>query len=194
MNFFVFGLGNPENLEGEKENYAGTRHNTGREAVKYFAKSLEADDFKFDKKTNSEKTTVLIKKKKVGCFLPNTFMNKSGNAAKAVITGPKKAQALIVVYDDFQLPLGKVKISFNRSSGGHNGVESIIKAIKTEAFIRIRIGIGEIKGKSLEDFILGEYKEDELKEIKKAYKTVAQAIETIVLEGREKATSIYNAL
>ena len=95
-------------------------------------------------------------------------MNKSGLAVKPIITSKKKAEALIVIHDDLDLPIGKFKISFNKSSGGHRGVESIIKAIKTEAFTRVRIGIspatpsGKLKKpkgeKDVGDFILGEFK------------------------------------
>ncbi len=115
----------------------------------------------------------------------------------------KAAEKLVVIYDDFNLPLGKIRISYNRSSGGHNGVESIIKALKTEAFIRIRIGVAPETAKGLakvphgdekiEKFILGKFKDDEMKEIKKMAKIVAEVIPVLVAEGREKAMSIYNA-
>jgi len=108
----------------------------------------------------------------------------------------------VVIYDDIDLPLGKIKISFNRSSGGHNGLGSVIKALKSEEFLRIRVGISSAtpkgvvkkpKGeKAVLNFLLGEFKKSELEIIKKLSKTVAEAVETIFTEGKEKAMSLYN--
>jgi PTH1 family peptidyl-tRNA hydrolase len=130
-------------------------------------------------------------------------MNNSGKSISQIVKNIKSAEKLIVIYDDFNLPLGKIRISYNRSSGGHNGLESIIKSIKTEAFIRIRIGVAPENAKGnakvphgedkIEKFILGKYKDDEMKIIKKISKIVKESIEVIVKEGREKAMSIYNA-
>ena len=104
--------------------------------------------------------------------------------------------------DDIDLPLGKIKISFNRSSGGHNGLGSVIKALKSQEFLRIRIGIsratpgGKLKKPSREkavlNFLLGEYKKPELETLKKLSKIVVEAIETIFTESKEKAMSLYN--
>ena len=95
-----------------------------------------------------------------------------------------------------------MKISFNRSSGGHNGLGSIIKALKSEEFLRIRVGIspatpkGAVKKpkgeKAVINFILGEFKKSELETIKKLSKKVSEAIETIFAEGKDKAMSLYN--
>ena len=76
-------------------------------------------------------------------------MNKSGNALKNIITSAKKAESLVVVHDDIDLPLGKIKISFGKSSGGHKGVESVIKAVKTINFTRVRIGISATNAKGV---------------------------------------------
>jgi len=144
-----------------------------------------------------------VGKEKVKLVSPETFMNNSGKAIAQVVKSVKAAEKLVVIYDDFNLPLGKIRISYNRSSGGHNGVESIIKGVKTEAFVRIRIGVAPETAKGLakvphgdekiEKFILGEFKDDELKVLKKLYKTVGEAIVVLVKEGREKAMSVYNA-
>lgn len=197
MSYFIVGLGNPG------EEYIDTRHNTGRSMVIALQKSLEADDFVLDKKINALKTEAKIGKDKVSLILPETFMNKSGNSVAKVIKSVKAAGKLIIVYDDFNLPLGKVRVSFNRSSGGHNGLESIIKAVKTEAFIRIRIGVAPENSKgnakvphgdgAIEKFILGKFKDDEMKEIKKISKTVAEAVEMIIKEGKDKTMSVVNA-
>ncbi len=193
MSYIIVGLGNPGS------EYENTRHNTGR----IILMSIFDTEFSFDKKSNSLISETKIGKDKIKLIAPETFMNNSGKAIAYYIKNIKSAEKLIVIYDDFNLPIGKIKISFNRSSGGHNGVESIIKSIKTEAFIRIRIGLAPENAKGLakvphgddkiEKFILGKLKDEENKILKKISKKVLEAIETIVKEGREKAMSIYNA-
>src|SRR5690606_18359209 len=124
--------------------YSKTRHNAGRMAADFVAEKVSG----------------------VKVLTPDTFMNHSGKFVAKHVKSQKAAEKLIVLYDDLDLPLGNIKISFNRSSGGHRGVESIIKALKTEAFVRIRIGVspatptGKLKKpkgeKEVEKFILGE--------------------------------------
>ena len=172
----VVGLGNP-GVEYEK-----TRHNTGRILVQILEAKMEDKKIKF--------------------LTPDTFMNKSGMAVAKLVKTKKDLENLIVVYDDIDLPLGKIKISFNRSSGGHNGVGSIIKALKSEEFTRIRIGIspatpsGKIKKphgeKDVLKFLLGEFKKPELEKIKKLSKEVAEILEVIFNESREKAMTLFN--
>lgn len=173
----VVGLGNP-GIE-----YENTRHNTGRIMVGLVEKKL-AD------------------KLKIKFITPDTFMNNSGRALVPLIKTKKDLKDLIVIYDDIDLPLGKIKISFNRSSGGHNGLASVIKALKSEEFLRIRVGISprtpsgkirKIKGeKAVLKFLLGEYKKSELETIKKLGKIVAEAVGCIFVESKEKAMSLYN--
>ncbi|HEY4503635.1 MAG TPA: aminoacyl-tRNA hydrolase [Candidatus Paceibacterota bacterium] len=201
MSYIIAGLGNPG------KEYEGTRHNTGREALLSLSKSLSAsssdEEFSFDKKINALVLEIKIGKEKVMLVAPNTFMNKSGTAISKVVKSVKSAEKLIVIYDDFNLPLGTLKISFNRSSGGHNGLESVIKALKTPAFIRIRIGVSPSNAKGIakaphgddkiEKFILGKYKDNEIKELKKVSKKAILAIEMILKEGKDKAMSVFNA-
>ena len=172
----VVGLGNPG------KEYENTRHNTGRILVGMIEKKLEDSKIKF--------------------ITPDTFMNNSGKAVAPLIKTKKDLKDLVVIYDDIDLPLGKMKISFNRSSGGHNGLESVIKKLKSQEFLRIRIGISPAtpkgvvrkpKGeKAVLNFLLGEYKKPELETIKKLSKKVAEAVEMIFTESKEKAMSLYN--
>lgn len=175
MNWTIVGLGNPD------KQYDGTRHNIGRDLVA----SLE------DK---------LPKKAKI--LLPDVYMNNSGVSVKKVVKSKKDAEKLIVVHDELDLPLGKVKISFGSSAGGHNGVKSIIAAIKTQDFIRVRVGISgatasdKLKRPAPEkivDFVLGKFKPAEKEKIKKVKKTVAEALELILTEGVERAQTETNA-
>ncbi len=196
MSYIFVGLGNPG------EEYENTRHNTGRMLLSWFGKSVDAE-WKFDKKLNATVSKVRVGKSPVTLVLPETFMNKSGSSLKPLVSSLKGAEKVVVIYDDLDLPLGKAKISFNRSSGGHKGLESIIKSVKTEKFPRIRIGIspitssGRIKKPSGEEavtkVILGRFKDEEVKELKKLSKKVNQALEVFVRDGLDKAMTEFNA-
>lgn len=193
----IVGLGNPG------EGYEGTRHNAGRDAVLNFAKKQGFDELEFDKKSNALVVSSKIGRGKATLVLPETFMNKSGAAVAKFVTSAKKAKDLIVVQDELDLPLGRAKMSFNKSSGGHKGVESVIKAVKTEEFYRIRIGIskpgpkGSVKKPSHDDlmnnFIIDPFKPAEADEIKKVFKKIAEALEIAVAEGAEKAMGVLNS-
>ena len=192
---YIVGLGNPG------EEYEMTRHNAGRIAVLEFIKKENMGELVFDKKLNALVGKGEIGGEKTQIILPETFMNKSGNALKNIITSAKKAESLVVVHDDIDLPLGKIKISFGKSSGGHKGVESVIKAVKTINFTRVRIGIsatnakGVVKkpsGDKFLDYIVGKFKPAELAEMKKAAKKSAEALSVIVSDGTEKAMGEFN--
>jgi len=161
------------------------------------------DEMKYNKKLNAQVATGKIGKEKITFIAPDTFMNNSGRAIVPLVKSVKASSRLVVIYDDFNLPLGKIRISFNRSSGGHNGIESIIKAVKTEAFLRIRIGTAPENAKGnartphgdekIEKFILGRFKDDEMKILKSVAKTTAEAVEMIVKGGKDRAMSMFNA-
>lgn len=196
MSYYIVGLGNPGT------EYEGTRHNTGRMIVHYAAEKSGAE-LLLDKKSAAQVGIGKIGKDKSTFIVPDTFMNKSGKAVAYFVKSPKAAEKLIVIYDDFNLPLGKIRISYNRSSGGHNGLESVIRAVKTEAFVRIRVGVSPATAKgvakvphgeaAIEKFILGSFKPAEQKVMKKTAATVLEALTCIITESREKAMSIYNA-
>ena len=175
----IIGLGN------KGEEYKNTRHNAGAIVLAYVEKKLEDSNIK-----------------QLKFIYPSTFMNVTGKVVAPLVKNKKDLENLVVIYDDIDLPLGRMKISFNRSSGGHNGLGSIIKSLKSEEFLRIRIGIcpttptGKNKKPKGEDailkFLLGEFKKPELDELKKLSKKVAEAIETIYTESKDKAMSLYN--
>ncbi len=196
MSIIFIGLGNPG------KEFENTRHNAGRMILERAAKSWEADDWKLDKKLSALKTSAKVGKKSVMMILPETFMNLSGKSVKPLVTSVKKATDLVVLQDEMDLPIGTFKISFNRGSGGHKGVESIIKSIKTPAFTRVRIGVsphtpsGKIKkvngdGKVI-NFIVGPFKPAELDEFKKVSKKIIEALEVIIEEGKDRAMNQFN--
>jgi PTH1 family peptidyl-tRNA hydrolase len=192
MAWVIVGLGNPGN------EYENTRHNAGRMAVSHFAKKKGAAEWREDKKAIAtvakDGTTALV--------LPDTFMNKSGSAVVKYVKSPKAAEKLIVVYDDLDLPIGKIKLSFDRGSGGHRGLDSIMRSVKTRAFARIRIGVspetpsGKLKKPHGEDevntFILAKFKPAEMDELKKVFKRVDEAIEAIMEQGALVAMNTFN--
>lgn len=190
--YYIVGLGNPG------EEYELTRHNTGRIALGDLVKIGET---KLNKKLNALVDEIKIGREKTQIIFPETFMNNSGKSLRPIITSKNKAQNLIIVHDDLDLPLGRFKIALGSSSAGHRGVESIIKNIKTKEFIRIRVGIspstpsGKIKkpeAKKVIDHIIGKFKPKELQIIKKVSKKITAAITVILNEGLQKAMSIYN--
>lgn len=164
-------------------------------------RSWKLEAWSLDKKLNALKTEGKIGKEKVTLILPQGFMNNSGRSLKPIISSAKGAEQMIVIHDDLDLPLGRFKIMFDRGAGGHRGVESIIKNLKTQKFTRIKVGIspvtpsGKIKKpeeKKVVDFIIGDFKDKELAEIKKEAKKIVAAIEMMISESRDKAMSLFN--
>lgn len=192
----VVGLGNPTS------EYEYTRHNAGRIVLSYIADANDFSVYKEDLKTKTLRSKGEINNTKFEFIFPNNFMNNSGSSLVSLFDTMKKISKLVVVYDDIDLSFGSIKISYNRSSGGHNGLESIIKKLKTREFIRIRIGIspstptGKFKKPKGEDavlkFLLGKFKDEELKILKKESKKVVQMLEMLANEGKDKAMSVYN--
>jgi peptidyl-tRNA hydrolase, PTH1 family len=175
MSWILVGLGNPG------PEYAGTRHNVGREFLEALAPKLP---------------------KKAKVILPDVYMNNSGAALKQVPRSKAALEQLVVLHDELDLPLGRVKISFGGSAAGHNGVKSVQKALKSEEFVRIRIGIsgatpkGKLKRPAPEkiaDYVLAKFKSAELAKLKAVRKTVAEALELLMEEGLERARTEINA-
>lgn len=196
MTWIAAGLGNPG------EEYLNTRHNTGRMALEEFAKRYKFSEWKEDAKANARISRGTIGKNLVALVNPDTFMNKSGSAVGKFVKSVKAAERLVVFYDDLDLPLGKMKLSFDRGSGGHKGIESITRALKTKKFVRIRIGVsptaasGKLKKpqgeREVVKFILTRFKPQELDELKRVFKRAGDALERIVTEGREIAMNEFN--
>ena len=194
--FYIVGLGNPG------EEYKGSRHNAGRSFLEYLAKKNDFSDWKDDKKLKALTATGILGGKKTMLICPETFMNNSGNSVRPLELSAKALESMCVIYDDLDLPIGKMKISFNRSAGGHNGTASIIKAVKSEAFPRIRLGVSPMTAKGIAKkpsgeekvikFLMTKFREADMIELKKVWKRAGLALETMIVEGREKAMTLYN--
>src|SRR3989344_2338451 len=202
MSWIIVGLGNPG------EEYENTRHNVGRMALEHFAKThdlpalMEDPEGKQASYGAGRKKLASVSKGKIGkemvvLVAPDTYMNKSGNAVDKYVKSKKAAERLIVVYDDLDLPLGTMKVSFDRGSGGHKGLESVIRAVKTKKFTRVRIGIspttaaGKTKkpggDKEVLDFILTKFRPTEMELLRRVFKKSSDALSAIVLEGPMRA-------
>jgi len=197
MAWVIVGLGNPG------PEYQSTRHNCGRMALEYFAKAMEFGDWKEDKRSNAHVVSGMLGKTAVVLVAPDTFMNKSGAAIMKFVKSQKAAERMVVIYDDLDLPLGGLKLSFNRGSGGHKGVESIMKTVKTKKFTRVRVGVspetagGKLRKpqgeKEVVNFILSKFKAHELDELKKVFKKVSAALEAVVADGPQIAMNRFNS-
>lgn len=184
--WLVIGLGNP----GER--YEKTRHNLGFMLVNLLAEQLGVK-FK-DQECRSLIAVGLIESTQVELAKPQTYMNLSGEAVACLLKSEfRSIQSMIVVVDDLALPLGKIRIRPKGSSGGHNGLRSIIAFLGTEQFIRLRIGIRpEYEIEDTADFVLQNFSKSEVERVEKALQEGVQAIQTIIREGVEKAMANFN--
>lgn len=193
----IVGLGNPE------DKYAGTRHNLGFDLVdKYIAHALsvkESDKFwSLDKKFKAKigKIDELLFAK------PETYMNLSGLSVKTLADYYKiKPEDIIILHDDLDLPLGHFKIRLGGAAAGHHGVESIIDSLKTDKFIRVRLGIGNLKTKSgehkqtsfnVEHFVLQPFDQKEHSSVKRMLKHSREALQVLLDQGLEKAQNLFH--
>jgi peptidyl-tRNA hydrolase, PTH1 family len=192
----IVGLGNPG------KEYEKTRHNAGRLLVEKFAKDEGFGDFVFNKTANALVAKGSVDGESVTLVLPETMMNLSGKATAQFVKSPKAAKNLLVVHDELDLPLGAIKMVVGRGSGGHKGVESIMRAIKTKDFARIRIGISaagkknQAKKVSGEEkvikHVIGTFKPTEDSVFKKSCKKGVEAARLFVTDSVEAAMQFAN--
>jgi PTH1 family peptidyl-tRNA hydrolase len=133
---------------------------------------------------------------------PQTYMNNSGMAVSLLTAYFKLAPVdLIIVHDELDLPLGKIKVRLGGAAAGHHGVESIIKALGSDKFVRVRLGIGDLKTQSaehhsqhvnIEKFVLEPFRPDEKSKVKHLLKQAVQALDILINEGLEKAQNQFN--
>lgn len=186
----VIGLGNPE------EKYAKTRHNLGFMVVDKLARKilpLTKSHWKKDFRANA---LILSVSPALVLTKPQSFMNASGYAvAKLTSRYALDASSLWVIHDDVDLPLGKLKIRIGGGAAGHHGVESIIRELGTDKFLRFRLGIGHPGRGSdalVERYVLREFDVNERSEIHQLIKKAVKAIQVALKEGFKKAMNEYN--
>ena len=185
----IVGLGNP----GTK--YAKTRHNVGFDLLDILAKrwQISLSDRKQFQGIYGEGFG--SNNAKIRLLKPQTFMNLSGQSVRATIDWFKLSpESVLVVYDDLDLPLGKIRLRLSGSAGGHNGMKSIISHLGTQSFPRVRIGIGKSAGeKDTISHVLGKFSAVETPIVSEVIYLVNDAIEMILKQGMEKAMSLYNS-
>jgi len=193
----IIGLGNP----GKK--FEKTRHNLGFLIIENLKLKIKNfSDWKYEKKFKAEISRGKIGNEKVILAKPRTFMNESGKSVKLLTRSYNlEPKNLIIVHDDLDLPLGKIKISIGRGSAGHKGVQSIIDELGTKNFARFRIGIrpnlkfkmqnAKLKFK-IQNFVLQKFKKGEEKILKGVIEKTIGAIEVAIKEGIEKAMQKIN--
>ncbi|MBK17102.1 MAG: aminoacyl-tRNA hydrolase [Prochlorococcus sp. SP3034] len=190
---FIIGLGNPE------KKYSNTRHNIGFLLIeellaKYGLKITLKNKFK------SFYSEYKCNEIKYNLFMPNTYMNNSGDAIRAIINwyGIELNQLLIIV-DDIDIPLGKIRFRKRGGSGGHNGLKSIINALNTEDFKRIRVGIGSPPSIRAEkefntiSHVLGKISKEENKIFKNVFSKIIESIEKLNLDNEDSIISELNS-
>ncbi|HEY9762007.1 MAG TPA: aminoacyl-tRNA hydrolase [Trichocoleus sp.] len=188
----IVGLGNP----GDK--YTGTRHNIGFEILESLSKRWQIP-LKEDRKFQGEYGDGLaVGNAKVSLLKPLTYMNKSGQSMRSVIDWFKIApESVLVIYDDMDLPIGKLRLRLSGSAGGHNGMKSAIAHLGTQTFPRLRVGIGSTnkagdRDSAVVSHVLGKFAPAERQQMDAVVYEASKAIEMSLKQGVEKAMSLYN--
>ena len=187
------GLGNPGS------SYQNTRHNVGFMALEKLARNNDSI-FKINKKIYGHIADIGNGKNKKRLLMPNTFMNESGKSIKAAMNWfGIEASKILIIGDDMDLPLGKLRIRSQGSSGGHNGLNSIIDNLGTTNFCRLKIGIGHptciarIQKTKTVSHVLGKFNSNELKVIETVLEVVIKGLDLIEKSGIAEGTTYLNS-
>ena len=188
----IVGLGNPG------KTYAHNRHNVGFRCLNYFAR---LHSIRFDHRQCKAKVSIgELRGEKLLLVKPRTFVNLSGNPVACLAHKHDiPLSDLLVIYDDLDLPLGKIRLRQSGGSGGHKGMNSIISALGSEDFPRIRVGIGRpqpeeqtISEDAIVNYVLSDFSRQEEAAIKPVIIKVAEAIDCFLTQGIEVAMSKFN--
>lgn len=183
----IVGLGNPG------KQYAATRHNIGFMVIDFLAEKLgiKVDKIKFKSVIGEG----FAEMEKIVLAKPQTYMNLSGEALLDMVQWYKlDPNDILVIYDDLDLPVGKLRLRMKGSAGGHNGMKSIIYLIQSDDFPRLRIGIGRPQNENMEtvDHVLGKFEEEEAKVMGEAVSKAAEAVMAVLDKGVEKVMNEVN--
>jgi len=192
--FLLVGLGNP----GQK--YTGTRHNLGRAVVEDLAESNDLA-FSHDKRSNALVARGAVAGLEVECLLPETFMNRSGDSVREYLNYHQKNYRVVLLHDELDLLLGKIKISTSENAGGHNGVASVLKSVKKEV-VRVRLGISpaddgpeylnKMRQYRPQDFVLAPFDQEE--NVAEVVGKGVKAVKCLLKDGVDKAMNEVNGL
>ncbi|MDI3280959.1 MAG: aminoacyl-tRNA hydrolase [Bacillota bacterium] len=183
----VVGLGNP----GRR--YENTRHNAGFLVLDRLAERLHASEWRrLDRALVAEGA---VDGEKVVLVKPQTYMNLSGLAVRALLDWFKLTpEALLVIYDDMDLPVGRLRLRLEGSSAGHKGMESVLAQVGTEKVARLRVGIGRpAPPMAARDYVLSPFSPEEARSAAQALERAAEAVLCWLRQGAERAMNIYNS-
>jgi len=183
--YIIVGLGNP----GKK--YENTRHNMGFLTIDRMAEEygISVDKIKFKALVGEGR----IAGQRVVLVKPQTYMNLSGQSVQEIMHFYKEdIENLIVIYDDLDIPAGKIRVRKKGSAGTHNGMRNIVQMLADDGFPRIRVGIGGEKKSDLIDFVIGGVSKSEMELLREATVQASKAAAAIVEKGIEKAMNEYN--
>lgn len=184
----IIGLGNPE------KKYDKTRHNIGFEAVDRLAQQWQLPWQENRRFQGLIAEGLSVGQQKTYLLKPLTYMNRSGQAARAVLDWYKiEPESTLVIYDEMDLPLGRLRLRLSGSAGGHNGMKSLIAHLGTPNFPRLRIGIGKSEEKETISHVLGKFSPQEWPIIESVLDLTTKAVEVSLKEGIEKAMNLYNS-
>ena len=190
---FIIGLGNPG------KEYIKNRHNIGFLLLENFSKKYDSK-FTLKNKLKSWYSEFKINNSTYRLFMPNTFMNNSGDAVRAIVDWYKiDLDQLFIIVDDIDLPLGKIRFRKKGSSGGHNGLKDIIKKLQTENFNRIKIGIGsppfneKNKQYNTISHVLGNISSEESLTLHKVYKHLIESLIELDFKNEDYIISELNS-
>ena len=185
MNYLIVGLGN---IGVE---YANTRHNMGFMVLDAWA---QASNIVFESGRYGSTTTVSFKGRKFTLLKPSTYMNLSGKAVRYWLNELKiQPENLLVISDDLNIPFGTLRLRKNGSAGGHNGLTNISELLGTQDYARIRVGIGNEFGRGQQvGYVLGEFNEDERKDIPEICKRVIDGVKAWATVGADRAMNVVN--
>jgi PTH1 family peptidyl-tRNA hydrolase len=182
----IFGLGNPG------AEYESTRHNIGFMVVDRLAekRKCKLSDFRFQSYIGE----TIIRGRPVLLAKPQTFMNCTGPAIRKICNahGIEPADAMVIC-DDFNLPLGKLRFRRSGSDGGHNGLASVIEELKTNQFPRLRFGIGDFGRRKPMDFVLTDFTSAEEEEVEQAIEQAVQALNVWIATGIDNTMNRFNS-
>lgn len=184
----VVGLGNPGN------EYSKTRHNIGFQLLDYIA-SRNNIVFKIDKKFNTECATCMINGEKVHLIKPLSYMNLSGTVVSRYANFYNiDSSDILVIQDDLDMDFGKIRILYDSTSGGHNGIKNIIECLGTKEFTRLKIGISKTREYDTKDYVLGKFSKEESERLMNIYSNLENIIDDFISLDTDKLKQKYNSM
>lgn len=178
----IVGLGNPD------KEYDKTRHNVGFMVIDNYLGSVN-----WSNKFNALYCEKVINGEKIIFVKPLTYMNNSGNAVGEFVRYFNiDNKDILVIQDDLDLNVGDYKLKMHSSSGGHNGIKSIIASLGNQDFPRLKVGIGSVKKNEVIDYVLGKFSKSELEVLNELFNNFDKIINSFIYEGIDKTMNVYN--